>query len=197
MTWSTSGTTAHVSLTRKRVRLKITNWKRKYSSLGLATEENTLSCLTACSSCRGQHPNRKDSDLRRSYSRNIYTAEFLGSTIVEARATCTNSKEYTLRVYLPSDFPNSCPDMVVKPPSSTWFSYYLRKKDGSKMDDTSGSDHTLEGRDGYTKICHFRSCLWKSDYTIYQVIMKGLIWLEAYEAHLRTGRPLGSFLKEM
>lgn len=120
-----------------------------------------------------------------------------GSTIVEVRATCTNSKEYTLKVYLPSDFPNSCPDMVVKPPSSTWFSYYLRKKDGSKMDDASGSDHTLEGRDGYTKICHFRSCLWKSDYTIYQVIMKGLIWLEAYEAHLRTGRPLGSFLKEM
>lgn len=31
----------------------------------------------------------------------------------------------------------------------------------------------------------------------YTLIMKGLIWLEAYEAHLRTGQPLSQYLGEM
>jgi len=118
-----------------------------------------------------------------------------GSTRVEVRVTCTNDKQYTLRVYLPSDYPSSCPEMVVKPFS--FFSSYLRKKDGTKMDDASGSDHTYGSRDGYTQICHFQPSLWKDDNTLYQVIMKGLIWLEAYEAHLRTGNPLSRYLTEM
>lgn len=97
-----------------------------------------------------------------------------GNTRVEVRVTCTNDKQYTLRVYLPSDYPNSCPDVVVSNPSSC-----LRKRDGSLLSYTDGGDHTLDSRDGCTKICHFRSSLWRDDNTVYQVVMKGLIWLEA------------------
>ena len=113
-------------------------------------------------------------------------------TRVEVRVTCTNDKEYTLRVYLPSDYPSSCPDMIVSSPSSC-----LRKKDGSTMSGMNGTDHTLGTRDGCTMICHFRKSSWKDDNTLYQVVMKGLIWLEAYEAHLRTGNPLSRYLAEM
>lgn len=120
-----------------------------------------------------------------------------GDTRVEVRVTCTNDKKYTLRVYLPSDFPNACPSMVVIPPSSKWFSYYLRKKNGDKMNGMSASYHTLEGIDGFTCICHFDKCLWRDNNTIYQVVMKGMIWLEAYEAHLRTGKLMNAFLQEM
>ena len=115
-----------------------------------------------------------------------------GNTRVEVRVTCTNDKQYTLRVYLPSDYPNSCPDMVVSNPSSC-----LRKRDGSLLSDTDGGNHTLDSRDGCTKICHFRSNLWRDNKTLYQVVMKGLIWLEAYEAHLRTGNSLSKYLQEM
>ena len=59
----------------------------------------------------------------------------------------------------------------------------------------NGSDHTLSSKDGYTQICHFRSNLWKGDNTILQVIMKGWVWLEAYEVHLLTGDPLDMYLQ--
>ena len=120
-----------------------------------------------------------------------------GDTRLEVSVTCSNDKEYILRVYIPSNFPNECPEMVVIPPSKTWFSYYLRKKDGSKMNDTSSEFHTLPGIDGYTRICHFNDSLWTDNNTLYQVVMKGLIWLEAYEAHLRTGKSMDAFLAEM
>ncbi|KAK2563575.1 hypothetical protein P5673_013304 [Acropora cervicornis] len=106
-----------------------------------------------------------------------------GNTRLEVSVTCSNEKKYTLRVYIPSNFPNDCPRMVAIPPQRTWFSYYLRKKDGSI--------------DGYTRICHFKASLWTDNNTLYQVVMKGLIWLEAYEAHLRTGKSMDVFLAEM
>ena len=42
-----------------------------------------------------------------------------GETKVEVLVTCSNDKQYILRVYLPSDFPNSVPPMIVKTPSMT------------------------------------------------------------------------------
>ena len=134
-----------------------------------------------------------EKDLLEKYFRNrVSWMNPTANTRVEVRVTCTNDKQYTLRVYLPSDYPNSCPQMVVSSPSSC-----LRKKNGSQLSCMSGDDHTLESIDGCTQICHYNSGLWRDDNTLYQVIMKGMIWLEAYEAHLRTGSPLNRYLQEM
>lgn len=115
-----------------------------------------------------------------------------GNTRVEWRVNTNNGKSYTLRVYLASDFPNSCPVLVVSSPSST-----LRKKDGSLLNSTCGRDHVYGAHDGLTKICHFITDKWTSENTIYQVLMKGRIWLEAYEIHLRTGEYLDKYLAHM
>lgn len=115
-----------------------------------------------------------------------------GNTRVEWRVNTNNGKSYTLRVYLASDFPNSCPVLVVSSPSSP-----LRKKDGSLLNSTSGRDHVYGAHDGLTKICHFITDKWTSENTIYQVLMKGRIWLEAYEIHLRTGEYLDKYLAHM
>lgn len=112
------------------------------------------------------------------------------ATKVEVSITSSNDKEYTLRVYLPSDFPNSCPSMIVSFPC-----HCLKKKDGSFLNGSSGEDHTLSSKDGCTQICHSRSGLWQNDYTLYQVVTKGLVWLEAYELHLWTGDPLDTYLQ--
>ena len=134
-----------------------------------------------------------EKDLLEKYFRNrVSWINPTANTRVEVRVTCTNDKQYTLRVYLPSDYPNSCPQMVVSSPSSC-----LRRQNGSLLNESSGADHTYGTRDGLTVICHFRPNLWRDDNTLYQVIMKGLIWLEAYEAHLRTGSPLSRYLQEM
>ena len=114
-----------------------------------------------------------------------------GDTKVEIRVTCTNDKQYTLRVYIPEDFPNSVPSMIVK----TLFMTPLRRRNGNDLQ--GNVDHTLGTQDGCTEICHFEPSLWKDSNTLYQVFMKGLIWLEAYEAHLRTGETLSRYLAEM
>jgi hypothetical protein len=102
----------------------------------------------------------------------------------------TNSKNvYTLRVYVPSDFPNSRPDLVVTSP------YPLKGYAGKSLGETSASMHTLDPRDGYVKICHYKD--WIPNLTLYLVVLKGRIWLEAFEAHKRTGKPIDHFLKHM
>ena len=114
-----------------------------------------------------------------------------GGTKVEVQMKTSNSRDFTLRVYLSKDFPNSCPEMVVCSPSTP-----LVKNDGRTLSGVSGTDHTLGTKDGMTKICHFRPEKWTSDNTLYQVFMKGLIWLEAYEGHRASGEPISNFLKE-
>ena len=102
----------------------------------------------------------------------------------------TNSKiGYTVRVYIPSDFPNSCPDMVVVSP------YSLTGYGGENLKTTSGSMHTLSSRDGYVRICHYRD--WIPNLTLYLVLLKGRLWIEALECHKRTGRPIDDFLPHM
>ena len=107
-------------------------------------------------------------------------------TKVEVTLKTNNDNEYTLRVYIGSDFPNSIPDMVVV-------------RSPKPMPDWGGSytNHTLGKRDGYLKICHYHYSQWSDRSSLYEVVMKGRVWLEAYEGHLRTGKPMNYFLREM
>lgn len=116
----------------------------------------------------------------------------VGNTRVEWRVNTNNGNGYTLRVYVAASFPNECPKLVVSSPSSP-----LRKRDGSLLDSTSGKDHVYGSIDGLTQICHFNTNKWTSENTIYQVLMKGRIWLEAYEIHRRTGEYLEKYLAHM
>ena len=112
-----------------------------------------------------------------------------GRAKVEVAMTTSGNRNYTLRIPIPSDFPNSCPAMLVTKPSSP-----LRNIDGGVL---GYSDHSWGTKDGSTQICHFRTDLWTAQNTLYQVFMKGLIWLEAYDAHLATGKRISNFLREM
>ncbi|KAL9985025.1 hypothetical protein ACROYT_G007379 [Oculina patagonica] len=132
-----------------------------------------------------------EKDLLERYFRNRVTwIDPTGNTKVEIRVTCTNNREYTLRIYIPGDYPNSCPQMVISNPA-----YCFRKGRGIVMDLPNDDDHTWQSKDGCTQICHYKPAEWTDDNTFYQVTMKGLIWLEAYEAHLRTGNPLSNYLQ--
>jgi ubiquitin-protein ligase len=113
------------------------------------------------------------------------------NTRIEGQVKTDVGNIYKLRVYVPSDYPNSRPDMVVISP------YPLKGYRGQDMKEhgTSGSMHTLEPRDGYLKICHYRD--WLPNITLYKVVLKGRVWLEALEAHKRTGQPIDTFLSHM
>ncbi|TAE94468.1 MAG: hypothetical protein EAZ78_28345 [Oscillatoriales cyanobacterium] len=109
------------------------------------------------------------------------------NTRVEGSVRTNAGNVYTLRVYVPSDFPNSRPDMVVTSP------YPLKGYQGTEI--SGYSSHTLSPRDGYVTICHYKD--WLPNLTVYLVVLKGRIWLEALEGHRRTGQPLDSFLAHM
>ena len=108
-----------------------------------------------------------------------------GDTKVEVALKTNNVNEYTLRVYV-ENFPNAVPDLVVvssPKPMPDW--------------GYSSVSHTLGTRDGYLRICHYHDSQWTDRSSLYEVIMKGRVWLEAYEGHIRTGQPMSYFLREM
>lgn len=74
-------------------------------------------------------------------------------------------------------------------------SHCLVRRNGAVMNCADNDDHTWGSKDGCTQICHYKPVEWTNDNTLYQVTMKGLIWLEAYEAHLRTGNSLSNYLQ--
>ena len=130
-------------------------------------------------------------DLERNFQRDKISWTFLAEkTYVEVEVSCTNEEKYILRVYIPNDFPNSCPSVVVISPNGI-----LRRANGSFLRTASRNDHILSSKDGYTQICLFRSDIWMGDATLSQVVKKGVIWLEAYELHLQTGDPIDKFLQ--
>lgn len=117
-----------------------------------------------------------------------------GKTQVEWRVNTNNGMSYTLRVYIPGDFPNACPKLVVShsPRCSP-----LRKKNGFLLDKASGNDHTYPPYEGFTQICHFNPDQWSNVNTLCQILLKGRVWLEAYELHLNTGAALDTYLPHM
>lgn len=102
----------------------------------------------------------------------------------------TNSgKVYTLRIEIPMDYPNSIPAVYISNPK------YLKTKYKKSMLDASVDMHTLTGKNGCVRICHFGANSWGPRQTLAKVIMKCRIWLEVYEAHLITGTSIGEILK--
>ena len=95
---------------------------------------------------------------------------------------------YVLRIYTLPGYPDVCPVMVVAHPTP------LCDRNRQPMQEISGEMHTLGTYEGMTEICHFRPSLWEADYSLQMVAMKGRIWLEAYEGHLRTGHTIDHWL---
>jgi hypothetical protein len=112
-------------------------------------------------------------------------------TRVELELKSSSDKSYKLRLYLMEDFPNSCPHMAIVYPTN------LRTKNNRPLPLLDKSFHTLGLTvDQFTKLCHFSPDLWTADNTLYQVLIKGIMWIEAYEGHLETGKPMDHYLGE-
>jgi hypothetical protein len=112
--------------------------------------------------------------------------EPMGDTKADISLKTNNGNEYTLRIFIDEDFPNSIPAMVVvssPKPMPDW--------------GPSSTTHTLMKRGGYLQISHYHRSQWSDRSSLYQVVMKGRVWLEAYESHLRTKKPMDYFLRDI
>jgi hypothetical protein len=108
-------------------------------------------------------------------------------------ATTNSGRKYTLYLVLPNGFPYERPSLYVTDPRP------LLMFDGRPLTvlGYSHNMHTLAPSNGYVQICHWRDDSWRASILLHKVFLKGLLWLEAYEQHLATGRPLAEFVSTM
>lgn len=93
---------------------------------------------------------------------------------------------YTVRIDLDM-FPLTIPKAFV--------TRMLYTKNGEMMDSPSASMHTLASEHGWTRICHYGTNAWNPYISIYKVYVRCRLWLEMYELHLQTGKPMDYYLK--
>jgi len=101
---------------------------------------------------------------------------------------------FDLWIPIPKGFPETRPPLYVAKPN------LLRDAFGGTINSRGVSHdmHTLGvGPGGVVQICHWRDARWHAAITLDKVLLKGLVWLEAYEQHLTTGKPISHFVRTM
>ena len=108
----------------------------------------------------------------------------------------TNSgRLYKIWSPLPSDYPYSKPPVYVHEPNPLWGYGYSKTVNSYG---TSHYMHTLSnGPNGQVQICHWHSDRWHSAITFNRVMLKVVLWLEAYEQHFETGKSISDFVTTM
>jgi len=109
-------------------------------------------------------------------------------------AQSSAGRPYDLYAPIPRGFPDQRPPLYVTKPNP------LRMADGRSLSDlgVTHNMHTLSPlASGAVQICHWREPQWHAAITLYRVMLKALLWLEAYEQHLATGRSIDAFVRTM
>jgi hypothetical protein len=109
-------------------------------------------------------------------------------------AMSNSGRGYYLHIPIPGGFPTQRPAMYLTDPCP------LPMANGAALH-TLGVSHSMHVlspfSNGWVQICHWRDNRWHPGIHLYKVLLKGLIWIEAYEQHLLTGRPLADFVATM
>jgi hypothetical protein len=139
--------------------------------------------------------------LRLDMERAVLAAEFplfsfhdpLGATYVSGIWRSNSNKFYGLHVQLTGGFPDECPSTYITSPSPL-NDYYGRRI--SSYESASHAMHVWKSdRAGWTKVCTYHPSDWSADQAIVKVIVKGGLWIAAYESHLDEGKNIADFLQ--
>ncbi|TFV48276.1 hypothetical protein [Bradyrhizobium niftali] len=109
-------------------------------------------------------------------------------------ATSNAGRNYFLYMPIPSGFPAQRPPLYITDPIP------LLTYNGTPISSlgVSHAMHTLTPHaGGWVQVCHWRDARWHSGIVLQKVFLKALIWIEAYEQHLATGRDLADFVRSM
>lgn len=109
-------------------------------------------------------------------------------TLAEGVLRINSGNAFRVRLVLPPDFPS-------RPPRAYVLSPALRGR-GYSLHEASHRMHTLSPDEhGHVQLCTYNSESWVETNTVYHVLMKVRLWLEAYEMHLASGEPIAHFLR--
>jgi hypothetical protein len=101
---------------------------------------------------------------------------------------------YKLRLVLPAHYPDKKPNLYVVSPR------ILPKYGEGTINSQPGSHqfHTSpNGPGGCVQICHFSTDTWEASCTAVGVMIRGLLWLEAYSLHSRNGKSIADILEKV
>jgi len=100
------------------------------------------------------------------------------------------SSSYQLRLDAPNEYPYGKPDLCVVSPQVLWM------HGGHRSINSLGTTHSYHtwgnAPDGSIRICHTSG--WDPSMTCVQVLLKSIIWLEAYSIHLRMGATIAEII---
>jgi len=114
------------------------------------------------------------------------------SYVEGVQGTSQSSRLFTLRLVLSAWYPDEEPLLLVTHPHRL----YKRHSFSSTVNDEGRSHafHTWEnGPGGFVSICHGD---WDPSRSWVGVMLKGCLWLEAYELYLKTGESIADILDE-
>lgn len=99
---------------------------------------------------------------------------------------------YQLRLELNPQLPEVCPELFV------WEPIILPNASSGTINELLGhSTHTRpNGPDGRVQICFIAPNDWDASISFLLPLLRGALWINAYEAHLATGRPISDFFPE-
>lgn len=100
---------------------------------------------------------------------------------------------YIFRVYLPQDYPNSCPVLALVYPDE------LLQVNGEPIPESSKEFHTERKKDGHLAICHYGRNEWFNPYNVASIVnMKALPWVNAYEQYrLQKNKSFAACLRQL
>ena len=125
--------------------------------------------------------------LKRKLPSSVWHFDFNSERPFLAMAVKTKTGNlYTIQIEL-ERFPQSVPKVFV--------TKMLRDHDGDPMDKALHSLHTLASEHGWTRICHYGLESWTPGVSLYKIYIKCALWLNIYEVHLKTGKPMEYYLK--
>lgn len=134
---------------------------------------------------------QKEFDILSQYFPNLNLAKVGTNDCIEGYMYTNDKSLYRIRLYIPTDLPYSVPEVVITYPNPVKDFY------GKDLNShgASATMHLLGSKDGYPKICTYKAERWNSNVTLYKVLIKVRLWLEALEGHIRTGQQMDYFLQ--
>jgi len=125
----------------------------------------------------------------------VYQARRGDNYYLHGRHKTSSGNAYTIRSPITTRYPFKYPPVYVQEPNPLPGYGY-----GPSINSygTSHGMHTLSnGPNGEVQICHWRDDRWHSGITLNKVMIKVVLWLEAYEQYLSTNTQISEFLRTM
>lgn len=126
----------------------------------------------------------------------VYRYQYASTYFLRGEHKTSNNNSYTIWSPLPN-YPDTCPPVYISKPNPL-VGYGGRTINSYGTSGTSHDMHTLgNGPNGEVQVCHWRQSRWHSGITLNKVMLKVILWLEAYEQHLSTGKTINEFVRTM